>query len=35
MSQSIKIQELTPNTKGNFILKFEVAEINPSLANPQ
>ena len=35
MSQPIKIHEMTPNTKGNFILKFEVVEISPPLANPQ
>lgn len=35
MSQPITIAELTPNTKGNFTLKFEVAEIGVPLANPQ
>jgi len=35
MSQTITISELTPNTKDNFTLKFEVAEVGSPLANTQ
>lgn len=35
MSQTITISELTPNTKGKFTLKFEVAEVATPLTNSE